>query len=74
MKKLAIDLLYEYIISIQYCIQGPDPECDKKCANKGWCKVDKMCQCKEGYMGQFCETALCFPSCMYDCVFDPDMN
>ncbi|XP_037029473.1 protein shifted isoform X1 [Bradysia coprophila] len=44
--------------------QGPDPECDKKCANKGWCKVDKMCQCKEGYMGQFCETALCFPSCM----------
>ncbi|KAJ6639830.1 Protein shifted, partial [Pseudolycoriella hygida] len=32
--------------------QGPDPECDKKCANKGWCKVDKMCQCKEGYMGQ----------------------
>lgn len=44
-------------------LKGPDPECDKKCANKGWCKLDKMCQCKEGYMGQFCETALCFPSC-----------
>lgn len=27
---------------------GPDPECDKKCANGGWCNKDKICQCQEG--------------------------
>jgi hypothetical protein len=44
--------------------EGPDPECDKKCANNGWCNHDKICQCPEGYMGQNCQTALCYPSCM----------
>uniref|UniRef100_A0A182SUA4 EGF-like domain-containing protein n=1 Tax=Anopheles maculatus TaxID=74869 RepID=A0A182SUA4_9DIPT len=44
--------------------KGPDPECDKKCANKGVCNEDKICQCPEGYMGQYCQTALCYPQCM----------
>uniref|UniRef100_A0A2M3Z3K0 Putative wif domain protein n=1 Tax=Anopheles braziliensis TaxID=58242 RepID=A0A2M3Z3K0_9DIPT len=44
--------------------QGPDPECDQKCANKGVCNEDKICQCPEGYMGQYCQTALCYPQCM----------
>nr|CAG4634772.1 EOG090X05QS [Alona affinis] len=43
---------------------GPDPECDKTCANGGWCNYDKICQCVEGYMGQHCRTALCYPVCM----------
>ncbi|XP_049882973.1 protein shifted-like isoform X3 [Pectinophora gossypiella] len=43
---------------------GPDPECDKKCANQGWCNHEKICQCPEGYMGQHCRTALCYPACM----------
>ncbi|KAI8438969.1 hypothetical protein MSG28_011276 [Choristoneura fumiferana] len=43
---------------------GPDPECDKKCANQGWCNHEKICQCPEGYMGQHCRTALCYPQCM----------
>jgi len=43
---------------------GPDPECDKKCANGGWCNHEKICQCPEGYMGQHCRTALCYPQCM----------
>ncbi|XP_065332485.1 protein shifted-like isoform X2 [Cloeon dipterum] len=47
------------------CAQrGPDQECDKKCANDGWCNDDKICQCKEGYVGQHCQTALCYPQCM----------
>ncbi|KAK6642574.1 hypothetical protein RUM43_004076 [Polyplax serrata] len=44
--------------------RGPDPECDKKCANGGWCNHEKICQCPEGYMGQYCKTALCYPQCM----------
>ncbi|XP_075216727.1 WNT inhibitory factor 1 [Lycorma delicatula] len=44
--------------------RGPDPECDKKCANGGWCNHEKICQCPEGYMGQYCRTALCYPQCM----------
>lgn len=44
--------------------RNPDPECDKKCANQGWCNRDKICQCPEGYMGQHCRTALCYPQCM----------
>ncbi|KOB71593.1 Wnt inhibitory factor 1 [Operophtera brumata] len=43
---------------------GPDPECDKKCANQGWCNHEKICQCPDGYMGQHCRTALCYPQCM----------
>lgn len=43
---------------------GPDPECDKKCANQGWCNHEKICECPEGYMGQYCKTALCYPQCM----------
>ncbi|XP_034237856.1 protein shifted isoform X1 [Thrips palmi] len=45
-------------------LTGPDPECDKKCANGGWCNHEKICQCPEGYMGQYCKTALCYPQCM----------
>lgn len=44
--------------------RNPDPECDKKCANEGWCNHEKICQCPEGYMGQYCKTALCYPQCM----------
>lgn len=42
----------------------PDPECNKKCANGGWCNHEKICQCPVGYMGQYCKTALCYPQCM----------
>lgn len=51
------------IITVEFLI-GPDPECDKKCANHGWCNHEKICQCPEGYMGQYCRTALCYPQCM----------
>ncbi|XP_058443681.1 protein shifted-like isoform X2 [Malaya genurostris] len=44
--------------------RGPDPECDRKCANRGVCNEDKICVCPEGYMGQYCQTALCYPQCM----------
>ncbi|XP_065165280.1 protein shifted-like isoform X1 [Atheta coriaria] len=44
--------------------RGPDPECDKTCANRGWCNHEKICQCPEGYMGQHCRTALCYPQCL----------
>lgn len=50
-----------YLIS---AFAGPDPECDKKCANQGWCNSEKICQCPDGYMGQHCRTALCYPQCM----------
>ncbi|ROT64852.1 hypothetical protein C7M84_017203 [Penaeus vannamei] len=47
------------------CTQhGPDPECDQKCENGGVCDVDQRCICPEGYMGQYCNTALCYPQCM----------
>lgn len=44
--------------------EAPDPECNKKCANGGWCNNEKICQCPVGYMGQYCKTALCYPQCM----------
>lgn len=44
--------------------KGPDLECDKKCENHGRCNAKKICQCQEGYMGQYCKTALCYPQCM----------
>ncbi|KAF2901450.1 hypothetical protein ILUMI_04726 [Ignelater luminosus] len=44
--------------------RNPDPECDKKCANNGWCNHERICQCPEGYMGPYCRTALCYPQCM----------
>ncbi|XP_042911850.1 protein shifted isoform X1 [Parasteatoda tepidariorum] len=43
---------------------GPDPECDKKCANGGRCNQSGRCECKKGYNGQYCRTALCYPQCM----------
>ncbi|XP_050425260.1 protein shifted-like [Adelges cooleyi] len=43
---------------------SPDLECDKKCENNGRCNADKICQCQDGYMGQYCKTALCYPQCM----------
>ncbi|GBP51764.1 Protein shifted [Eumeta japonica] len=49
---------------VYFARTGPDPECDKKCANQGWCNEEKICQCPEGYMGQYCRTALCYPQCM----------
>lgn len=46
------------------CIKrGPDPECDRKCANGGHCNKDKICICREGYVGQYCTNALCYPQC-----------
>lgn len=59
---------YKIIINehtkLNYIFEGPDIECDKKCENNGWCNADKICQCPEGYMGQYCKTALCYPQCM----------
>ncbi|ODN00114.1 Protein shifted [Orchesella cincta] len=45
-------------------VRGPDPECDKKCANGGYCNKDRVCRCADGYMGNNCQTALCYPQCM----------
>jgi len=44
--------------------RGPDPECDKKCLNNGYCTKNKICKCTEGYLGRNCEQALCFPQCL----------
>ncbi|XP_027206315.2 WNT inhibitory factor 1 isoform X2 [Dermatophagoides pteronyssinus] len=35
----------------QCTYHGPDPECDKKCGNNG-------------FLGKYCESALCYPQCM----------
>lgn len=43
---------------------GPDPECSRKCNNSGWCNKEGICQCQEGYMGDYCNDALCYPVCM----------
>ncbi|XP_043211560.1 protein shifted-like isoform X3 [Amphibalanus amphitrite] len=43
---------------------GPDPECDKRCGNGGFCSADGQCQCPLGYMGKYCNMALCYPQCM----------
>ncbi|XP_035213571.1 protein shifted-like isoform X3 [Stegodyphus dumicola] len=43
---------------------GPDPECDKKCANGGRCNQHRICECPKGYMGKYCHSALCYPQCM----------
>ncbi|XP_040173742.1 protein shifted-like isoform X1 [Anopheles arabiensis] len=63
-KECAHRGVYERSSTLTSSSQGPDPECDKKCANKGVCNEDKICQCPEGYMGQYCQTALCYPQCM----------
>ncbi|XP_049275594.1 wnt inhibitory factor 1 isoform X5 [Rhipicephalus sanguineus] len=45
--------------------KGPDPECDRKCANGGRCNAEKICECPKRYMGRYCRTAaLCYPQCM----------
>lgn len=48
----------------QCAFHGPDPECDRKCANGGYCNADKICECPKGYIGQYCGAALCYPVCM----------
>ncbi|KAJ6222949.1 hypothetical protein RDWZM_001494 [Blomia tropicalis] len=47
----------------QCSFRGPDPECDKKCGN-GKCNQDKICVCPTGFLGKYCESALCYPQCM----------
>lgn len=42
----------------------PDEECDRNCANGGWCNRDKICECPVGYVGKHCASALCYPACM----------
>ena len=42
----------------------PDEECDRNCANGGWCNRDKICECPVGYVGKHCTSALCYPACM----------
>ena len=44
--------------------RGQHPECDRNCANGGWCNSDRVCECLKGYIGEYCESALCFPVCM----------
>ncbi|KAG1663091.1 Wnt inhibitory factor 1 [Nymphon striatum] len=44
--------------------RGPDPECDLKCENKGHCNKKKICECPKGFIGKYCNTALCYPQCM----------
>ncbi|XP_046911109.2 protein shifted [Dermatophagoides farinae] len=48
----------------QCTYHGPDPECDKKCGNNGKCNSEKICVCPTGYLGKYCESALCYPQCM----------
>lgn len=55
---------FQLLFSLQLFVSGPDPECDQKCENGGVCDVDQRCLCPEGYMGQYCNTALCYPQCM----------
>ncbi|KAK4304887.1 hypothetical protein Pmani_023194 [Petrolisthes manimaculis] len=43
---------------------GPDPECDEKCDNGGVCDEGQRCVCAEGYLGLYCDAALCYPRCM----------
>ncbi|RWS27090.1 hypothetical protein B4U80_05337 [Leptotrombidium deliense] len=43
---------------------APDPECDQRCANGGWCNKNKICECPKGYIGKYCQSALCYPVCM----------
>ncbi|KAG1663092.1 Protein shifted [Nymphon striatum] len=45
-------------------LTGPDPECDLKCENKGHCNKKKICECPKGFIGKYCNTALCYPQCM----------
>lgn len=48
----------------QCSYRGPDPECDKKCGN-GKCNQDTFqCVCATGFLGKYCESALCYPQCM----------
>ncbi|XP_023170111.1 protein shifted isoform X3 [Drosophila hydei] len=42
-----------------------DPECSLKCGKNGYCNEHHICKCNGGYMGQYCETAFCFPQCMH---------
>ncbi|KAL5275630.1 WIF1 family protein [Megaselia abdita] len=42
----------------------PDGDCKLKCLN-GECDASNRCACKFGYVGQFCQTALCYPNCMH---------
>lgn len=44
--------------------RGNDPKCDRNCANGGWCREDKTCECPKGYIGHNCASALCYPVCM----------
>ncbi|UXI20119.1 E3 ubiquitin-protein ligase MARCH5-like [Sarcoptes scabiei] len=46
----------------QCTYHGPDPECDKKCGN-GKCNNEKICVCPTGFLGKYCESALCYPQC-----------
>ncbi|XP_017870077.1 PREDICTED: protein shifted isoform X2 [Drosophila arizonae] len=40
-------------------------ECSLKCGKNGYCNEHHICKCNVGYMGQYCETAFCFPQCMH---------
>lgn len=44
--------------------QHADQECDRKCSNGGRCSTNGRCECPKGYIGQFCQSALCYPVCM----------
>lgn len=35
-----------------------------KCGDNGFCNHNKICQCKAGYTGQYCQTAFCFTQCL----------
>ncbi|XP_076041261.1 uncharacterized protein LOC143025456 isoform X2 [Oratosquilla oratoria] len=45
-------------------LQEPTRECDRACENGGRCGPAGGCECPEGYMGPYCDTALCYPQCM----------
>lgn len=45
--------------------RAPGSQCDGQCQNGGYCSTsEKICECPKGYVGEFCQSALCYPVCM----------
>lgn len=64
-KKVALkNTPLRFMLQKQCRFRGNDPKCDRNCANGGWCRSDKTCECPKGYIGHNCSSALCYPVCM----------
>ena len=48
----------------KYCAQKqPDANCATACRN-GQCNEQNICVCLNGFVGAYCENALCYPQCL----------